>query len=102
MAVARAAGESPESTSAQHAQHAPIVHLADALPPPSLFALLADADVALSPHASERLRHRSLAADAARSLRSVVAALAHDEWADDGSAGGAPTAQPAGTELHAL
>ena len=56
--------------------------LADTLPPPSFFAVLASAEASLAPAESDALRQRSLAGEAARSLRAVVAELAAEEAAD--------------------
>ena len=58
--------------------------LADALPPSSLFALLAAAEATLMPAESDALRQRSLAGQAARSLRAVVTNLATEVAAADG------------------
>ena len=59
-------------------REAAIGQLADALPPPSLFAVLAAAEAAVRPAVSDVLQRRSVAAQAARALRQVVGALAAD------------------------
>ena len=64
-----------------------LAQLADALPPPSFFAVLAAAEVALGPSESDSLRARSLAGSAARSLRAMATSLALEEWSDTAARG---------------
>ena len=61
---------------------AALAQLADAISPPSFFAVLAAAEVTLGPSERDGLRARSLAGQAARSLRAMVTTLALEEWAD--------------------
>lgn len=77
-------GDATRDVARAEAWHEALGHLAAALPPPSLFALLAavPGGAALPPNEAEALRRASLAADAARALRDVLSGLARDEWAE--------------------
>ena len=68
----------PDDSAMARLRDAAVWQLADALPPPSLFAVLAAAEAAVRPATSDALRRRSVAAQVARALREVVGALAAD------------------------
>lgn len=77
-----ASGQAAGQAASGAARDAVLAILADSLPPPSLFAVLASAEAMLSAGESDLLRQRSLAHQASRSLGSAAMSLVLAEYRD--------------------